>query len=130
METKLTHIRHGFGSVRPYIYGGLTLPDFVEYVFGARQLERHDFNERSFHYEGQLGDSVIVIEAGDLPAHESGTKSSIYVYVADVDATFARALERGAITINAPEEKPYQERQAGFKDASGNTWWISTYTGA
>lgn len=125
MKANTNHIRHGFGSVRPYLYGGLDLPDFVENVFDAVELERHAFSERSFHYEGKVGDSVIVIEAGDLPADVSATKASIYVYVEDVDETYARALKLGANPIAEPEDKPYAERSAGFADASGNTWWIS-----
>lgn len=128
MSDNTNHIRHGFGAVRPYLYGGLELPDFVQYVFGAVEVERHEFNERSFHYEARIGDSVVVIEAGDLPAHVSGTKASIYVYVEDVDETYARALKLGATSIAAPEDKPYQERSAGFMDTSGNTWWISQYS--
>ena len=27
------------------------------------------------------------------------------------------------------EDKPYGERQCGFTDAGGNTWWVSTYLG-
>jgi len=130
MNNETKHMRHGFGAVRPYLYGGLDLPDFVQHVFDAVELERHKFNERSFHYEGRVGDSVIVIEAGDLPTHVSGTKASIYVYVEDVDGTYARSLKLGATSVAEPEDKPYQERSAGFKDTSGNTWWISQYTGA
>lgn len=130
MNNKTSHIRHGFGTVRPYLYGGLDLPDFVQQVFGAEELERHEFSERSFHYEARVGDSVIVIEAGELPAHMSGTKASIYVYVEDVDETYARALKLGAISVAEPEDKPYAERSAGFTDASGNTWWISRYKDA
>jgi PhnB protein len=128
MNTGNRYIRHGFGAVRPYLNGGLDLPDFVQEVFGAVELERHQFSEQSFHYEARLGDSVIVIEAGDLPAHVSGTTASIYVYVEDIDETYARALKLGATTVAKPEDKPYQERSAGFKDRSGNIWWISQYT--
>jgi PhnB protein len=130
MSDNTNHIRHGFGTVRPYLYGGLDLPEFVQRVFGAVDLERHEFSERSFHYEARVGDSVIVIEAGDLPAHVSGTRASIYVYVEDVDETYARALKLGATSIAAPEDKPYQERSAGFMDTSGNTRWISQYIAA
>jgi PhnB protein len=42
----------------------------------------------------------------------------------------ARAIELGAKSISAPEDKPYNERQAGFVDAGGNTWWVSRYLGA
>ena len=123
----MKHVRHGFGAVRPYLYGGLDLPDFVNAVFGAVEIERHEFNERSFHYEGRIGDSVVVIEAGDLPAHVEGTKASIYVYVEDVDETYARAIKLGATSLAEPEDKPYQERSAGFKDPAGNSWWVSKY---
>jgi PhnB protein len=130
MSSKMNHVRHGTGSVRPYLYGGLDLPEFVEYVFNGVELERHQFSERSYHVETQVGDSVVVIEAGDLPADVVATISSVYVYVDDVDATYARALELGATALAEPEDKPYDERAAGVKDRFGNIWWISHYHAA
>ncbi len=41
----------------------------------------------------------------------------------------SRALELGATSVDAPADKPYQERNAGVRDSFGNIWWISTYTG-
>lgn len=41
----------------------------------------------------------------------------------------AMVLPRGASVIAKPEDKPYGERQCGFTDAGGNTWWVSTYLG-
>jgi uncharacterized glyoxalase superfamily protein PhnB len=52
---------------------------------------------------------------------------AIYVYVEDVDAVYGRALKLGARPLAQLEDKPYQERQAGFLDVAGNTWWIATY---
>jgi PhnB protein len=126
--TDSKHVRGGQGSVRPYLYGKLDLPDFVTAVFGAVELERHPTGEESCHVEARIGDSIVVIEAGS-DGHPSATRGSVYVYVEDVDSVFARALEAGASAIDAPEDKPYQERGAGFRDPSGNTWWIATYTG-
>jgi len=34
------HIRHGAGSVRPYLYGNLDLADLVRRAFDAEELER------------------------------------------------------------------------------------------
>ena len=68
------------------------------------------------------------IEAGELPPDIKPWTGSVYVYVADVDAVFARAW-RSAPRDRAPEDKPYAERQCGFTDAGGNTWWVSTYLG-
>jgi PhnB protein len=127
MSTK--HIRHGLGSVRPYLYGDLDLPDFVSYVFGSVEVERVEMGEKSVHVEARIGDSVLVIEAGQLLGDVSPWTSALHVYVPDVDATYSRAMERGATPLAAPENKPYQERLGGFKDGAGNTWWLSTYLG-
>jgi len=122
------HIRHGAGSVRPYLYGGLDMLELVKRAFGAVELESLETRNNGFHVEAQIGDSIIVMEACD-PPHPSGKPASIYVYVEDVDAAYQRALEAGATSIAAPEDKPYQERAAGVMDSFGNTWWIATYTG-
>jgi PhnB protein len=128
MTERTSHVRHGFGAVRPYVYGPLALLDFVRETFSAIELERHTFGTDSHHVELQIGDSVLVIEAGDLPAGTQPWTSAIYVYVDDVDVVFARAVERGAAAIAEVEDKPYQERQGGFRDMAGNVWWVSTFT--
>lgn len=123
----MKHVRHGFGSVRAYIHGPLELLTFVEVVFGAKELERHAFNAEKFHVEYQIGDSVLVVEAGPLPPEYPAWTSSIYVYVDDVDATIARALALGAEIALPVANQEYQERSGGVKDMAGNTWWISTF---
>ena len=125
-----THIRHGFGTVRPYLYGAYEMPEFLATVFGARELERHESRERrAAHIELAIGDSAVVVEAGELPPEHYPTSASVYVYVEDVDAVYRRALAAGAETITAAEDKPYGERGCGFR-AYGNTWWVATYLGS
>jgi PhnB protein len=126
MSTANTHIRHGIGTVRPYLYGYLDLLDFVKQVFGAEELERVEAR-KGFHIEVKIGDSVVVLEVGEPPA--TATRGSVYVYVPDVDAAYDRALRAGATSLAEPTDKPYQERGAGVLDTFGNTWWIATYTG-
>lgn len=123
-----SHIRQGFSSVRPYIHGPVSLLDFVVEVFGAVDIERQEFGPDSYHVELKIHDSIIVIEAGELPPEVTPWKNSIYIYVEDTDATYKKAIELGAQSIAEPETKPYQERQAGFIDAGGNTWWVATFT--
>ena len=126
MTTPHNHIRHGFGAVRPYVYGHLDLEDLVKHAFGAVELERDQMGPESFHIEARIGDSIVVLETGD-PKPQDATVASIHVYVEDVDAAYRRALEKGASSIAAPEDKPYEERAAGIRDSFGNTWWISTF---
>jgi PhnB protein len=121
------HIRHGTGSVRPFLYGRLDLLDFVKQVFGGRELERNTV-PGGFHVETQIGDAVIVLVAMDPPYAEA-TRASVYVYVDDVDAVYSRAIAAGAASLSEPVDQPYQERAAGFKDSFGNTWYVATYQG-
>ncbi|MFC3700587.1 VOC family protein [Reinekea marina] len=125
-----THIRHGIGNLRPYIHGPLSLIEFITQVFNAIELERHVFGSESCHVELNIDGSVLVIEAGQLPEGAEGWLNSLYIYVPDVNATYQTAIKLGAESIAEPEDKPYQERQAAFKDLGGNTWWISTYFGS
>jgi PhnB protein len=122
MSDALVHVHRGFGSVRPYLHGPADLPSFLEKTLDAVVLEHQDGPTLL-----QIGDSLVWVEAGELPPHVAPWVGSVYVYVKDVDLVYARAIELGAESISAPEDKPYNERQAGFVDAGGNTWWVSSY---
>ncbi len=126
MSDEKSHIRHGIGAVRPYLYGHLDLPEFLKHAFGAVELERIE-DEKGIHVEAKIGDSVLVIEAGEFPSNVTPTRASVYVYVEDVDEAYKRALEWGVTSVAEPEDKPYEERAAGVRDPFGNIWWISTY---
>src|SRR5260370_28926068 len=127
MTNATKHIRHGVGSVRPYLYGRLDMLELVKRAFGAVELD-HLKVGNGFHVEAKIGDSMIIMEVCD-PPHPSGKPASIYVYVDDVYAAYQRALAAGATSVAAPEDKPYQERAAGVKDSLGNTGWLATFTG-
>jgi PhnB protein len=126
MTTALGHIHRGFGAVRPYLHGPDELPEFLKETFGAVVLEVNPEGPTLL----QIGDSFVWVEAGELPPHIKPWVGSVYVYVEDVDRAYSRAMELGARSIAAPEDKPYNERQAGFVDPGGNTWWVSRYLGA
>jgi uncharacterized glyoxalase superfamily protein PhnB len=53
----------------------------------------------------------------------------IHVYVPDVDATYAKALQNGATSVQAPVQKQDEDKRGGFKDAWGTTWWVATKQG-
>lgn len=76
--------------------------------------------------ELKIGDSLIMVNDGG--ARERAA-AFLYVYVADTDAAYARALRAGAQSIEAPAQMPYGDRRAMLADAWGNTWQIATHMG-
>ena len=121
------YIRGGQHALRPYLYVRPDMIDFVQNVFDAEIIARYD-TPIGTHVEAAIDDSILILEAAEhFPENIDPTVASVYLYVADVDATYSRAMECGATSISAPEAKPYDERQCGISDTFGNTWWISAY---
>ena len=88
MNGGATRVRNGIGTVRPFVYGGLDLLDFVKSVFDAAELERNAL-PAGFHVQARIGDSVVVLSAME-PPYAKATRASIYVYVDDVDEAYQR----------------------------------------
>lgn len=128
MPKDLSYVHMGHAAVRPYVYGPTALLDLVCGAFGGTEVARHAFSATAFHLEVQIADSIVVLELSD-PPHPSGRTSAIYVYLPDVDAAYAKALALGAQSAGEPSDKPYLERAGGVRDAYGNVWYISTFTG-
>jgi uncharacterized glyoxalase superfamily protein PhnB len=51
----------------------------------------------------------------------------IYIYTADTDAMYNRAIQAGAVSVMTPADQFYGDRNAGVKDFAGNQWWIATH---
>jgi uncharacterized glyoxalase superfamily protein PhnB len=52
----------------------------------------------------------------------------LYVYVADVDATYRRAVDAGATSLEEPAEQAYGDRRAMVEDRWANVWQIASRT--
>lgn len=75
------------------------------------------------HAELRLGDSLMMMAQGT--EQWPSRPAAFYLWVADVDATYQRALAAGATSESTPEDKPYGHRNAGVIDPGGVTWWIA-----
>ena len=113
----------GYTSVAPY----LLVSDadatfrFAEAAFGAQRLRvtlREDGRTR--HGEFRIDDTVVML--GEIP---NGPGAHVHVYVADVDATMAKALAAGGKLIH-PIVEQNGDRRGGVTDPAGTTWWLST----
>src|SRR5581483_1595048 len=78
---------------------------FMEKAFGGKLVDKFDGPGGTVaHAEVKIGDSVVML--GESGEHMPPMPASLSVYVddaKDVDATYARALELGAISERKPE---------------------------
>jgi PhnB protein len=49
------------------------------------------------------------------------------LYVKDVDATVARAVEAGAKLVRPVEDRFYGDRSGGLVDPFGHSWYVATH---
>lgn len=121
---KARYVPDGWTTVVPRIVVDEpeALVDFVKQVFGATGHYRPDRPA-----ELRIGDSVLMISGGgDV---RDAMPAFLYVYVEDTDATYRRALEAGATSVEDPREMSYGDRRAMVRDAWGNAWQIATHGG-
>jgi PhnB protein len=122
--------REGFRTVTPYIVvdGAARLMDFVKAVFGATERFRVARPDgKIMHAEALIGDSII--EMADGTEQYPSRPMPIHVYVRDVDAAYARALEAGATSYYAPVDQEYGDYDCGVRDPLGNNWYIGARKG-
>ena len=122
-----SHKPQGYSTVSPYlIVGGASETiEFLTAVFDAAPLRRFaDGSGKLVHAEVLIDDTVVMVADGvegwpPVPSH-------VHIYVADVDATYRRALEAGASSVQEPVQKDDPDKRGGVKDSGGTTWWIAT----
>lgn len=113
-----------YTDVSPYLIVAdiEALLGFLEKAFGARRLRFHRREDGSpMHAEARIGDSVVMMGQMD-----GGAPSNVHVYVPDVRAVYAAALDAGATSVQEPLDKGDGDLRAGVQDPSGTTWWPST----
>jgi PhnB protein len=96
--------------------------DFVTNAFGGKELMRHADEKMILHAKVQIGDSVI--ELGEARYPSQPMPSAIYLYVDDVDSMYEQAIKAGGISMLAPTDQTYGDRNAWIKDPFDNVWYI------
>lgn len=64
---------------------------------------------------------------GKTPNELGGSPVSLYVYVRDVDAFYAKAVAAGAKSVLAPEDKFYGDRVSQVMDLDGHRWFFTQH---
>jgi len=121
-------IPEGYHTVTPFIVanGTAKLIDFVKQAFGAEEKDRYAAPDGTvMHAELRIGDSIVML--GEAQAEWKPMAAALYLYVKDVDATFAKAVRAGATSVKPVTDQFYGDRNGTVKDAWGNLWSIGTH---
>lgn len=100
---------------------------FLEDVFSAELLRVYQHEDGSLmHAELRIDDTVLMLAnaAEQWPAQPA----NVHIYVPDVDATFAKAVEAGATIVQEPVQKGDPDKRGGAT-FGGVTWWVATQVG-
>jgi len=138
MKTKVKAIPEGWHSVTAYISvkGAEDAIKFYKSAFGAKETGRLTMPDGSIgHVELEIGDSKIMLaeeneQWGNLsPQTIGGSPVSLCLYVEDVDAVFAKALQSGATVTGemVVKDQFYGDRTGGITDPFGHKWSIMTH---
>ena len=114
-------IPEGWHSVTPrlVVQEPALLVEFLRQAFNATGEFRTDRPSVI-----RIGDSIVMV-SGVGP--REAMPGFLYLYVDDIDATYRRALEAGALSLEEPTDVPYGDRRGMIEDPCGNVWQIATH---
>jgi PhnB protein len=129
-------IPEGYQTVVPYLSvdGAAEAIDFYRRALGAEEVMRLPAGDKIAHAELQIGDCRIML-ADDMPGMADAIITSpsdkpavgFMIYVSDVDAAFARAIDAGATTLHPVTDQFYGDRSGTFRDPLGHVWTLATH---
>jgi PhnB protein len=118
------------------VQGAAKALEFYAEVFQATERMRFPGPGGTIaHAEIQIGDSVVIVEdefpergtKAPPPGGGAGSPSFLFIYVENVDAVVARAVEFGATLQRPPEDQFYGDRDGYIIDPFGHGWTIATH---
>lgn len=137
MAEKVKAIPDGCRTVTPYmvVSGADRAIEFYKQAFGAVEIVRMTGpgGQGIMHAEIKIGDSLIFLcdefpnMGNRSPQTLGATTMSIMLYVEDVDAAFARAVEAGAKPLFPPQDMFWGDRFTKVADPFGHEWAMATH---
>jgi PhnB protein len=131
-----SHVTPGYRSFGPYLIvaGARDAIAFYGRAFGFVERLRLETPDGFIgHAELTLGDAVLMLSEEvpaigfHSPAHYGGTPVTLALYVPDVDAAVARAVDAGATLRRAVADQFYGDRSGSVVDPFGHVWTLATH---
>jgi uncharacterized glyoxalase superfamily protein PhnB len=123
-----SHIPEGLAAVIPQLVvkDARALVDFASKAFGAELQHAMPGPDGKGIMHGFFRIGGVAVFVSDA-AFAQPTQSNLFVYVPDVDATFAKALAAGAKSLSPVTDMFWGDRWGMIADPWGNVWQIATH---
>lgn len=136
MSDAVSPVPAGYPTVIPYmcIKGAGEALDFYAKAFNAVETVRMPGpGGMVMHAEMKIGESVIMLSEENCdqgqksPVTLGGSATHVFLYVPDVDASFAQAIAAGATAIMPPMNMFWGDRFGKLKDPYGHEWSMASH---
>jgi PhnB protein len=126
----------GFHTATPYltVRGASDSIEFYKKAFGAKEIMRMAAPGGALgHAEIRIGDSVVMLSdefpnsPTKAPSALGGTTGYVFLYVPDVDRTFAQAIAAGARVTMPLGDMFWGDRFGTVLDPFGHAWGLATH---
>ena len=134
---KTNYIPAGYHTLTPYLVvnGAARALEFYKQAFGATEVARMPGpGGKLMHAELRIGDSVVMLSdefpgmsTCKAPKSLGGTTGSIFLYLADVDPAFRKAVEAGCKVLMPLTNMFWGDRFGKLEDPFGNQWTMATH---
>lgn len=109
------------------IDGAAAAIDFYKRAFGAEVVDQapDPSGKKIWHASLRLGTSMLFVNDVFPEMGGEHSKSALWLYVTDVDASFKRAVDAGAKPTMPPADMFWGDRMGQVVDPFGQKWTIA-----
>jgi PhnB protein len=121
----------GYHTITPQlaIDGAAKAIEFYKKAFGAEVLDQapDPSGTKVWHASLRIGDSMLFVNDVFPDMGGEHSRSALWLYVPDVDASYKRAVDAGAKGTQPPADMFWGDRMAHVADPFGQKWALATH---
>ena len=126
-------VPEGHHTVTPQlsIEGAAKAIDFYKQALGAEEIMRapDPSGQKIWHATLRIGNSLIFVNDvfPEMGPGAEQSRSSLWLYLPDVDASYKRAVDAGATGAMPPADTFWGDRMSVIRDPFGQRWTFATH---
>jgi PhnB protein len=118
----------GFHTITPYltVSDAAAMLDFLKRAFDVKEDHVMRGPDGTIgHADVTIGDSHLMF--GQARGEWKAMPAQLYLYLADADAAYQKALAAGATSVQEMQTQFYGDRHGCVKDCCDNLWWLAMH---